>query len=68
MTVTNTVPVFSSRVLFDRQYDFGPGQTVANYDVSADGQRFVMVKRHSASTRLSVVLNALDGTRVAPER
>jgi hypothetical protein len=30
---------------------------VANYDVSPDGQRFVMVKDDSASGRINLVLN-----------
>jgi len=61
-------PVFSSpRQLFEDQYDFGTGQTVPNYDVSPDGQSFVMVKRESAWTRLNVVLNGFDDlTRLAP--
>lgn len=57
-------PTFSPpRPIFDRQYDYGPGQTVANYDVSADGQRFLMVKRHGTATRMNVVLNALKAMR-----
>jgi serine/threonine-protein kinase len=44
------------RVLFEQRYVFG-GQTVANYDVSPDGQRFVMVKDDSASGRINLVLN-----------
>jgi hypothetical protein len=36
---------------------FGGAQTIANYDVSLDGQCFVMVKDDSASGRLNVVLN-----------
>ena len=31
--------------------------TTPNYDVSPDGQRFVMVKDESRSGRLNVVLN-----------
>src|SRR5262249_50372528 len=45
------------RVLFDQRYLFGSAQTVANFDVSLDGQRFVMVKDDSASGRLNIVLN-----------
>jgi Tol biopolymer transport system component len=45
------------RVLFDQRYDFGSAQTVANYDVSPDGQRFVMVKDDSDAGRLNVVLH-----------
>jgi hypothetical protein len=40
-----------------------------NYDVSPDGQRFVMVKDESGSGRLNVVLNWFDElTRLAPTR
>jgi len=44
-------------VLFDQRYVFGSAQTVANFDVSPDGQRFVMVKDDSGSGRLNIVLN-----------
>jgi hypothetical protein len=47
------------RVLFEQQYAFG-GQTIPNYDVSPDGQRFVMVKDDSASGRLNIVLNWME--------
>jgi Tol biopolymer transport system component len=45
------------RLLFDQRYAFGSGVTVPNYDVSADGQRFVMVKEGPGAGRLNVVLN-----------
>jgi hypothetical protein len=45
------------RVLFEQRYAFGSAQTIPNYDVSPDGQRFVMVKDDSASGRLNIVLN-----------
>ena len=41
---------------FEQRYVFG-GQTVANYDVSPDGQRFVMVRHDSAAGRITLVLN-----------
>ncbi len=44
------------RVLFEQRYAFG-AQTIANYDVSPDGQRFVMVKDESSSGRLNIILN-----------
>jgi eukaryotic-like serine/threonine-protein kinase len=44
------------RVLFEQRYAF-VSQTIPNYDVSPDGQRFVMVKDDSASGRLNIVLN-----------
>jgi serine/threonine-protein kinase len=43
------------RPLFDGRYAFGTGVTIPNYDVSPDGQRFVMVKEDAG--RLNVVLN-----------
>jgi serine/threonine-protein kinase len=45
------------RLLFEQRYDFGSALTVANYDVSPDGQRFVMVKDDSDAGRLNVVLH-----------
>jgi len=57
-----TQPGFSlskPRMLFAGQYLPTP-QTYANYDVSADGQRFLMVKaagQAQASARINVVLN-----------
>jgi Tol biopolymer transport system component len=50
------------RVLFEQRYDFG-SQTIPNYDVSPDGQRFVMVKDDSASGRLNIVLNWFEELR-----
>jgi eukaryotic-like serine/threonine-protein kinase len=47
----------SPRLLFEQRYAFGGSLTTPNYDVSRDGQRFVMVKEESGSGRLSVVLN-----------
>jgi serine/threonine-protein kinase len=46
--------------LFDHRYAFGAGITIANYDVSRDGQRFLMVKDEAGAGRLNVVLNAFS--------
>ena len=55
------------RVLFEQRYAFGSAQTIPNYDVSPDGQRFLMVKDDSASGRLNIVLNWLEELkRLAP--
>lgn len=35
-------------------------RATANYDVSPDGQRFVMVKGEPGSSRLNIVLNWFD--------
>jgi len=56
----STAPTFTlsqPRLLFDQPYSFGNGITIPNYDVTADGQRFVMVKNESSSSHLNVVLN-----------
>jgi Tol biopolymer transport system component len=55
------------RLLFEQRYAFGVNVARANYDVSADGQRFVMVKDESGSGRLNVVLNLFEELkRLAP--
>jgi len=51
------------RVLFEQRYAFGAGITIANYDVSTDGQRFLMVKDEAGAGRLNVVLNAFADPR-----
>jgi eukaryotic-like serine/threonine-protein kinase len=45
------------RLLFEQRYAFGTASTIPNYDVSRDGQQFVMVKDDSASGRVNIVLN-----------
>ena len=44
------------RVLFDRQYAYGAGISIPNYDVGADG-RFLMVKDEAGGGHLNLVLN-----------
>jgi len=59
----STSPEFTlspPRLLFERQYTYGVGLTSANFDVSQDGQRFIMVKRDEGSTGLSLVLNWIE--------
>jgi hypothetical protein len=57
-----TEPAFSAgkpRLLFEGRYEKGLWPFVANYDVTLDGQRFVMLKaeQESAPAQLNVVLN-----------
>ena len=53
-------PVLSQpRELFDQRYVF-QNVTLANYDISPDGERFVMIKDEAGSGRLNVVLNWTD--------
>jgi eukaryotic-like serine/threonine-protein kinase len=54
------------RQLFEQRYAFFT-ITIPNYDISLDGQRFVMVKDESGSGRLNIVLNWFDELkRLAP--
>jgi serine/threonine-protein kinase len=63
LTTTPNVVLSAPQVLFESRYAFGSGITIANYDVSRDGQRFVMVKDESTAGRLNVVLNWFDELR-----
>ena len=47
-------------MLFEQRCAFGAGITIANYDVSGDGQRFVMVKGEDSAGRLNVEMNWLS--------
>jgi hypothetical protein len=58
-----TVVLSPPSVLFEQRYAYGAGITIANYDVTRDGQRFVMVKDESSAGRLNVVLNWFDELR-----
>ena len=50
-------PVFGKPVaLFMDDYDFGAGASIANYDVTADGQ-FIMIRRGVNGGKLRVVVN-----------
>ena len=63
VTLTATaagVELSAPQQLFDRVYSYGGGITISNYDVTADGQRFLMVKDESAAG-LRVVLNWSPG-------
>jgi serine/threonine-protein kinase len=61
------VKLSSPRMLFEGRYAFGSGITIANYDVTRDGRRFLMVKDEAGTARLNVILNWFDDlTRVAP--
>jgi hypothetical protein len=56
------------RQLFDQRYVF-QNISLANYDVSLDGQKFVMVKDEAGSGRLNVVLNWTEELkRLVPTR
>jgi hypothetical protein len=56
----SAVTLSSPRQLFEGPYAFGSGVTIANYDITADGQRFVMVEADPAASRLHVLVNVLS--------
>ena len=67
ISTTPDATLATPRVIFERPYAYGSTVALTNYDVSADGQRFLMVKRESAVAHLSVVLNWFSElTRLAP--
>jgi serine/threonine-protein kinase len=67
LSTSPDVKLSPPRVLFEGRYAFGSGITIANYDVTHDGQRFLMVKDEAGAARLNVVLNWFeDLSRVAP--
>ena len=51
------VQLSAPKQLFARSHAFGAGITIANDDVTKDGQRFVMVEDDSGIGRLRVILN-----------
>jgi serine/threonine protein kinase/Tol biopolymer transport system component len=59
----NDIVLSQPMTLFERHYSLGTAATIANYDVSLDGQRFLMVKDDASSDRLNVVLNWFEELR-----
>jgi len=61
-----TKPAFAAakpKLLFEGQYETASYRFLPNYDVSSDGQRFLMIKtseQGSASTQINIVLNWLE--------
>ena len=67
VSTTPDATLAAPRVIFERAYVYGSTVALTNYDVSADGQRFLMVKPESAVTHLSVVQNWFSElARLAP--
>jgi serine/threonine-protein kinase len=68
VAVQPAVVLSPPRQLFEADVLYGAGVTIANYDVSRDGQQFVMVKADPSSGRLNAVLNWFaDPARLAPQ-
>jgi eukaryotic-like serine/threonine-protein kinase len=69
VTTASEVKLSAPRVLFEQRYAYGAGITIPNYDVTPDGQRFIMVKDEATGSRLNVVLNwSAELNRLAPRR
>jgi serine/threonine protein kinase len=69
VTTTPEVKLSTPRVLFEQRYAYGAGITIANYDVTPDGQRFIMVKDEVTGGRLNVILNWFSElNRLSPGR
>jgi Tol biopolymer transport system component len=67
MTPGPELALSAPRLLFEQPYAYGQTITLPNYDVRADGQRFLMVKEEAGSGRLNVVLNWFEELkRLAP--
>jgi eukaryotic-like serine/threonine-protein kinase len=66
-TTTADVTLATPRVVFEGPYSYGSTVALTNYDVSADGQRFLMVKPETAVAHLNVVQNWFSElARLAP--
>ena len=57
VSTSHGLELSAPRLLFEQHYAFAGSMAMANYDVSPDGQRFVMIKGDSGSGRVNVVLN-----------
>ena len=61
VTTSPVLKLSPPRLLFEARYAYGAGITIPNYDISRDGQRFIMVKPETGAGRLNVVLNWFGG-------
>lgn len=59
-TTATEVRIGPQTVVSESQYALGPAIALANYDVSADGQRLVMVKDELRANSVKVVLNLFE--------
>ncbi len=67
LTSTPDVKLSTPRLLFEQRYAYGVGITIANYDVTPDGQNFIMVKDEVTGGRLNVIFNWFtELSRLAP--
>jgi len=60
VVAVQTGPTFKAetpRLLFEGRYLTGPFNWQSNYDISPDGQRFLMIKQVEVGTQINVVLN-----------
>ena len=68
-STTPDVALATPRVLFEQPYAYGSTVALTNYDVSADGQRFLMVKHESGVAYLNIVQNWVEELKArVPDR
>jgi hypothetical protein len=66
VSAASGVSLSQPAVLFEQRYAVGSNISIANYDVTANGQEFVMIKNTTASN-LALVLNWFEELkRLAP--
>jgi hypothetical protein len=58
-TSTSSLTLSQPHILFEQRYAFGGSATIPNYDLSPDGQGFVMIKEAPSANHLNVVVNWL---------
>jgi hypothetical protein len=56
-TINSSLTLSQPRLLFEQRYSFGGSSSIPNYDISPDGQGFVMIKEAPSANRLNVVFN-----------
>ena len=56
-TLRSDLRLSPPRMLFDQNLAYGQTISLPNYDVSADGQRFLMIQDEPGSSRLNIILN-----------
>ena len=67
VTTSPGVSLSQPRALFEHRYAFGSGITIPNFDMSRDGQRFLVIRGEASAGRLHVVMNWFaDLARRAP--
>ena len=57
LATTDPITTSTPQVLFEDSYELDPGGNTANYDVTKDGEKFLMVQSATQTKKLHIVLN-----------